>query len=299
MASHLLGSTEEILVAVDAEGNARHALEEALHLGRTLGRHVHVVHVAEPTGRFSAAIYGRTFEKDRAVALERIRMWIRELPDAEDQAPSVEVVAGHPVQAIAELAGARKPAVLVLGRHGHGRRRDALLGTTAARLVRAAPCPVLIRRQERVDGRPLLVPVDLSRESMAALDGAALLASRTGQRLYTLFVYQPPDFVYGPIDPSVDYAVKAEMTRMIEEYEEAIKARDLPVEPVVQTAEGEPAEQIVLRAGQLKADLIVMGTHGRTGLARWALGSVAEAVVDRSGLSVLCAHIKDRDFRVG
>lgn len=298
MASHLLGSSEEILVAVDATGRARDALVEALNLGRTLGRHVHVIHALEPRRGFSARVSAEELERARVTAGEKIRAMLMSLADRGGGAPSMEIATGHPVKVVLDTIERRKPALLVIGRHGAGRRRDVLLGQTASRLVRAAPCPVLIRRKASVPGAPILAPVDQSPESMAALDLAAHLASVTEAPLDSLFVYQPPDFMYETGEESLDYVVDSERDDMIREYREAVAARALPVPVRALVGEGEPAEVIAREARELGSDLVVIGTHGRTGLVRWALGSVAEALVERSELSLLTVKLEDRDFIV-
>ncbi len=298
MASHLLGSSGEILVAVDSEGRARDALIEAIRLGKVLGRHVHVIHAIGP--RRSVSMRGSTEETERARvrAGAVIRNMLLELADRGGGAPSMEIATGHPVAVVLDTIERRKPALLVIGRHGAGRRREILLGQTASRLVRGAPCPVLIRRGPSTPGAPILVPVDLSPESLAALDLGAHIAGVSAAPLDSLFVYQPPDFVEETGDPSLDYVVEDERDAMIAEYREAVRTRGLTVPVRTLVGEGEPAAVIAEKARELGSDLVIIGTHGRTGLVRWALGSVAEALVERSDLSLITVKLEDRDFMV-
>jgi len=298
MAKSILGSSEEILVAVDAEGHARDALSEALRLGGALGRHVHVLHAVEARRRFSLRVSDAEKRAAHARARDIVRGLLSEVSGEDGQAPTVEIAEGHPVQVVLEAIEQRHPALLVVGRHGAGRRRDALIGTTAARLVRAARCPVLIRREAFREGAPILVPVDMSPESLAALEVGAHLAEASGALLYSLFVYQPPEFVYAPEDRELDYVVAGERDTMLKEYRQAVMANGLDSLERALVTEGEPAECIAAKAVELGVDMVVLGTHGRTGLSRWALGSVAEAMVDRTTHSLLTVKLADRDFLV-
>ena len=297
MASSILGSSEEILVAVDAEGHAREALAEALRLGSALGRHVHLLHAVEARRRFSVRSSESETREVRARSREAIRALLRDVADG-DQAPTVAIAEGHPVQVVLEAIEERKPALLVVGRHGAGRRRDVLLGTTASRLVRSARCPVLIRRGPFRAKAPILVPVDMSPESIAALEVGAHLAEVTGSTLYSLFVYQPPDFVYAPEDKDLDYVVAGEREAMLEEYRRSVMANGLDDLERALVTEGDPAQQIASKADELDVDMVILGTHGRTGLSRWALGSVAETMVERTSHSLLTVKLADRDFLV-
>ena len=138
----------------------------------------------------------------------------------------------------------------------------------------------------------ILAPTDLSPASDVALAAAADLARRLGAVLTPLHVVteqelealtsahvppRPIDFVY----QDVEAAVIAEFRRVVP----AEVRRSFRVEPVV--AVGTPVVEI-LRAAQLKgADMIVMATHGRTGLARIVMGSVAEQVARRAPCPVV------------
>lgn len=90
--------------------------------------------------------------------------------------------------------------------------------------------------------------------------------------------------------------VRAKIAKVVEDYQQAHGALRLD-KVAVYASEGHPSEQIVALAEELDADLIVMGTHSRTGLSRIMLGSVAEAVVRRAPCGVLV--IRPRDFLKG
>jgi len=148
--------------------------------------------------------------------------------------------------------------------------------------------------------RQILVPVDFSEPSRKALDYAATLARSFGASVDVLHVWEVPTFVpagsvvgagAGGGDVSLLELVRkgAEdaMTRFVAEAaERGITLRSSRVEP------GAPAHKIADLAGELGYDLIVLGTHGRTGLSRVLLGSVAESVVRHAPCPVLVVRAK-------
>jgi len=130
----------------------------------------------------------------------------------------------------------------------------------------------------------ILFPTDFSECSQAAFRIAASLARDYGARLIVLHVYPPP------LDHSEEVARRAPD----DNYEdslwkslEAIQAEDLKYDIDYQLVEGDAADEIVRVATERPCDLIVMGTHGRMGLERVLLGSVAEKVIRHAACPVL------------
>jgi nucleotide-binding universal stress UspA family protein len=132
--------------------------------------------------------------------------------------------------------------------------------------------------------KKILFPTDFSHLSDAALEHATTLARETGATLLVLHVEEPPiaygggEMYYGIPDPD-DH----EMRRMLA----AIRPHDPAVHVEHRMVTGDPADEIVKVADEEHVDLIVMGTHGRTGLRRMLMGSVAESVVRRANCPVL------------
>ena len=131
----------------------------------------------------------------------------------------------------------------------------------------------------------ILCPVDFDENSMAALDFAARIASENDATLYLMYVVFVPLVRPGyPLEPPPvvsDEPSKAEL--------EKIARKRIPgkVRHEVVVKIGQPAEAIIKAADELNPDLIVMATHGRRGVVRFFLGSVAERVVRESTRPVL------------
>ncbi|RQR34181.1 universal stress protein [Burkholderia sp. Bp9142] len=139
----------------------------------------------------------------------------------------------------------------------------------------------------------ILVALDGSDTSSRALDAALNLAAETGARLtpvYVVDVLVPAYDAYG-YDPSILIdAFREEGLRVTEDAARRMKARDVAGTPQISNvapAGEDVAQRIAGLAGELDADLIVLGTHGRRGFRRLALGSVAERVLRHATCPVL------------
>ena len=130
----------------------------------------------------------------------------------------------------------------------------------------------------------IVVPTDFSHCGDAALRLAASLARDTGAKLLIVHVEEPP-LAYG--GGEMYYGVPEPATEDLQRMLERVVPPDANVTYEHRLISGEPASAIVQLAEDEKADLIVMATHGRTGLTRLLMGSVAEAVVRRAPCPVL------------
>lgn len=130
----------------------------------------------------------------------------------------------------------------------------------------------------------ILFPTDFSHASDAALEHAAALAKQSGARLLIVHVEEPPlaygggELYYGLPEPDSERILK-----MLED----VRPADATVPYAHRLAMGDPAAEIVRIAGEEAAQMIVLGTHGRTGMTRLLMGSVAESIVRRAPCPVL------------
>lgn len=138
----------------------------------------------------------------------------------------------------------------------------------------------------------ILVPTDFSVAAEAALDQALALASKMGAKVVLLHAYALPiiGFPDGTLIPSA--AIASGIISDAEKELAACVARcsESGVEIVPLLKEADPREAILAAARELSADLVVMGTHGRRGIARALIGSVAEAIVRVSPVPVMTVH---------
>jgi universal stress protein A len=132
----------------------------------------------------------------------------------------------------------------------------------------------------------ILVPTDFSEGADAAANYAFELAAKLGAKVHLLHAYMIPVF---PEDGGVMRQLMAETHSLSEKSlkEIADKHKNAGTSGTVLTKVGDPRDQILQSALELKADLIVMGTHGRRGIKRMFMGSVAESVVRTAPCAVL------------
>jgi nucleotide-binding universal stress UspA family protein len=172
-----------------------------------------------------------------------------------------------------------------MGTHGRGGVARLLMGSVAEKVVRTAPCPVVTvhgaRNPSPAGFRRILVPTDFSAASGAALDTARLLADQFAASLHLLHVL--PEMFDGAAGSElfISEAPAVRTLRLMNARERL--AHRIPTELPRSTVTtevifGDPAETIAAYADDNHFDLIVMGTHGRTGIAH-LLGTVAERVV--------------------
>ncbi len=199
--------------------------------------------------------------------------------------------------ALLGYAGENDIDVIVMGTHGRRGARHLLLGSVAEEVVRLASCPVLtVRKQdtppvERERIRTLLMPVDFSEHVQSALRYAKELASLFEARLTLLHVVEEPlhpAFYFGAgissiydVDPNIEARAVEEMKKLYQETEGPGGEVRFEARP------GRAAHEIAAYAEGEGIGLIVMPTHGRTGLAHLTMGSVAEKVVRLAACPVL------------
>jgi nucleotide-binding universal stress UspA family protein len=193
--------------------------------------------------------------------------------------------------------GLRRADLVVMCTHGRSGLGRWIYGSVAENVIARSPIPVLLvpptgdpsNLKLEVGRAPALVPLDGSAHAEAALSQALTMAGILGGGLVVLRAVSMPFTAYS--DPNVlllQEGLEGEI-EAAENYVAGIKERLSGSGVAVQTfvREGWSAESILSLAHELDSKLIVMSTHGRTGLARMILGSVAMEVVRRSSLPIL------------
>ncbi len=204
------------------------------------------------------------------------------------------LVRGRPASAIVDEAGAMKADLVVLGSRGHGTIATMVLGSTASEVVDHAPCPVLVARSGTLGTVALADDGSSSARSAESVVTAwPLFADReisvvavaeVGVPVAAGFTPGLYDQVLGSYTRSVDQA-RQEVAEASQSVANRLSDAGLRATPVV--LEGDPASEIVRYAAEQRTGTIVMGTRGRTGLARLVLGSVARNVLFHAPCSVL------------
>ncbi len=292
-------TVNRILLARDFSDVSDQALRYAVDLARRFDAPLHLL--------YAEVLHKDPFGADTAGAGDTLSAQIRErLAQDVDQTPLVKRypeldtvidvrrdVAAAP--AIMEYAEDEGVDLIVMGTHGRRGVRRLLLGSVAQEVVRRADRPVLTVRKDGHNGLPamerLLVPIDFSTYSRDALRHAIELARLYDARLDLLHVVEEtlhPAFYVGgvqsiyDVQPDIDATSKQRMREMLDDL---TGADSVHAELHVET--GRAARKIVRFAERSRSNLLVMSTHGLTGLEHFMMGSVAEKVVRHVAAPVL------------
>lgn len=297
---------ERILMPTDFSGCAQAAFDHALVLARQYDAELHVLnvvelHAAEPIG------LGPAFPD-----LEEIHERLDGIASGEmgkllarhaDRTLMIQDAVRRGIAAapsIVEYAEEQGVDLIVLGTHGRRGLRRLLLGSVAEEVVRTARCPVLTirgdhRAQTEGESAPkpfdhIVVPYDFSADSDHALTVARQIAP-TGGRIEVVHVIAPPmdPEMFAPMhDPGRSFSfveLRAEVERRLVDRVAGHTGPEVPIE--VHVLDGHAASVLADYADSSQADLIVIASHGLSGLRRFLLGSVTSGVVRAAMCPVL------------
>jgi nucleotide-binding universal stress UspA family protein len=296
-----------ILVPVDFSPFSQQALRYGCALARQSGAELFLLHVVLDLTPISIggdgivapaeADYVDQLEASAEEALAQIppRSWLDGLVVRR------QTVIGSPWNSIVDFAKSHQIDLMCLGTHGRGGLSRMVLGGVAEKVVQHAPCKTLVVRRhehEFVDDdhlepalRRILVPIDFSDTSRAALEEGVTLAHQFGAELQLLHVVEDNSPSVSQI--ALAYPVfQSYVHELVKTGQKQLDGLTLPAcEPALaiqrKVVIGDPVDKINDYAGQHGIDLIVMGTHGRTGPSHWLIGSVAERVVRSAPCPVL------------
>lgn len=275
-----------LLFPTDGSDCAERAREHAAYLATRFDAAMHVVQVEERDVDLTDAIDFR--EADVLADLHAA--------DSETSAARVEERRiAHPSvpDGILSYAEEQDVDLVVLGTHGRRGVQRVMMGSVAEEVVRRATCPVVTvgpsaRPPDEMGGGRLLVPIDFSEFQDRLLKHALGVARAYDMTLILLHVVEVeglPD-VYQVYSTPPEPGVLADRIEQVLE-QRADEIREQGVEVALEVRSGHAAEEILDTAAGLDADFLAIATHGRTGLDRILLGSVAETVIRQAPCPVL------------
>jgi nucleotide-binding universal stress UspA family protein len=298
-----------IMVPLDGSSLGEYALPLALGLARGAGATVDFVHVCTPVGpnvfggELDAPVLGVS---QRDQMRERASAYLIQLADSLSARWEVAITAtildGRAADSLCDHAVAAGADLVVMTTHGYGPLARAWMGSVADKLVRRLPVPILLARpheatldlleavHERVFEH-VLIPLDGSTLSEEILDPALALGALMDAEYILMEAIEVPALGYAPaaqaagLDDRMLEQWRAEAHAYLERVAARIRARGQVARTNVVIAP--PAMAIIDYAREHAADLIALSTHGRGGLARMLLGSVADKVVRGADVPVL------------
>lgn len=284
-----------IVFGTDFSERAMTAARAAAVLAHRTGEVLHLVHITEygSTGRTAASD-----ENLRRELHSRLEALAAELRTADTRV-EVHLLEGTPDEVLVEHAAVVHASLIIVSHHGQRAPRWRI-GNVAERVVQAARCPVLVLRSagpleawargER--SLRILLGLDFSPPSDAAVAWVRKLRTLGACEVVAAHHYWGADahVRYGvplspesEVTPEVEEALRRDLTTRL---------GDMPGTGAVwvhlDPGLSRPAESLVALARKEEADLIVVGTHQRTGASKWWYGSVSQRIIHEAPVSVLC-----------
>jgi nucleotide-binding universal stress UspA family protein len=283
---------KNILVPLDFSDGSMEAFDYATLLANQFGAEIQLVHVQMPDEACAVPGAGHLIRE----CAEAATLIHQKLGYLEPERPpqfwpeNCHIRVGHPDEEICKLARELDVELIVLGSRGNTGLKRLLLGSTAERVVRFSPCPVLVvRKFKKSEFRvgKILVPTDFSHCAMAGLSYAAHWAKTFDARLRLLHVLFPAapvlidrvatNLATEAIGIPIDLKLEMEALTKLD-FVEGIQC-----EPQIKI--GYTIDAICAETNDV--DLVIISTHGRSGLQRGLIGSVAEHVVRYAECPVL------------
>jgi nucleotide-binding universal stress UspA family protein len=280
-------SIQRILFPTDFSDGATRAFSQAVYLADRHDAELHIVNVAEPGGES---------ERTLPVSPEVLHEWLDASGIEAETLEKLTIVqkrfeSGVPAERLVAYVEDRDVDLVVMGTHGRRGVQRMLLGSVTEEVLRKVPCPVFtvqadVEEEAGTTVRRILVPVDFSDASEMAVQHATEIAQTYGAEVHLLHVVEEVVYpsAYGIEPPSMQ---SQDVVLRVEQALGRMAREELGYEHVQVSSTIGYAPMTILDYAQENAiDLIVIATHGRSGLDRVLLGSVAERVIRQSPVPV-------------
>lgn len=285
---------KRLLVATDFSARSDRAIRRATLLAKQFDAPLTLVHVVDDDQP------RRIVEAQQSAALTLLRELAQTLRDVDDVKCDPQVVRGDAFAGIVTAGKQANADLQVIGPHRRQVLRDVFIGTTAERAIRTSARPTLMANAVPAGPyRHLLVAVDFSRNCRDAVQTLLELGLAAKTPVSVAHVFETPArslmsrASLGP-EEIKDY-IDEERRHAAREMEAFLQdSRLAPARIIVEPSESSIGLTICNTAREVGADLIVAGTHGRTGILKLLLGSVAEEILTRSEVDVLAIPARKR-----
>lgn len=276
-----------ILAATDFSTRSNRALRQAGLLAKAGGTQLDIVHVVDDDQP------AQMVEMERREADQVLAEQMKAMAELSDVRCHAMVVVGDPFDGILRTAAASNADLIVMGQHRRQLLRDILVGTTIERVIRARSLPVLmVNNQAQQHYERILIAIDMSEPSANAILVAKQAGLITESRPTLLHAFQPlakgKMLAVGTAQAAVDEYIASERERVRIEVAAFLGARGLDREQwPLRIEEGAAGEVLSRSVREMRADLLVMGTRGRSGLLKVLLGSVTEEALRSLNVDIL------------
>ncbi len=274
--TQMIPYVERILLATDCSEFSEGAVQEAIFFAQACGAALTILHVIEDNPEFSTIGHATVREMETSARdhLEKIHTM------ATNEGIKAEIVISHsdsPELIILEEVLKRKIDIVITGRRGRRGLKKILMGVVTEKVAAMVPCKTLIVPKDVViEGDGVLLATDGSSYSENAEREAINMVSRCDYLKYIC--------VLSAADGEADLD---EATQRVQRIGKSIREKNkkIVIETVAEIAQ--PCDLIVRKAREKKVDVIILGSHSRTGLKRLLMGSVSAQLIATSPCSVL------------
>jgi len=289
-------NTERLLLATESSEFSEGAIRESIQLAKRCGSKLTAMSVIESNPEFEseAPAILEKMEKEVLAHLESVKARAKQGGVACE---TITYEGEDSYKYIVEESVKQKSTMIIMGRRGKKGFRRLVMGSTTSWTIGHAPCSVMVvPRAAQVDFKSIVVATDGSKYSNAAASEAIGIAKRNNAKLTVLAVV-PADIA---MPTEIDFSalqrekIADQDMQAAEKNAKAVKdaAQKAGVDAQAFVMSGKPADAIIEIARDKTADLIVVGSHGRTGLDRLLMGSVTERVIVMSSCAVLAVKGK-------
>ncbi len=288
-----MSTTRSLLVATDFSDDARCAVYRAAALAAEQGTRLELLHVISGPSLYALReLFGSPAAAETALVAEAqqsLNDLAMEVAERSAAAVTAHIEVGQVLNEI--LAASERADMLVMGAHGLNPLRDLILGTTADRLLKKCKRPVLVTKRQPQDGyRRVLVPVDFSPHSIAALRMALLVAPRAAITIVHAFdvPFEGKLWVAGVAEEEIERYRAQARSQALSNIDTLIKDAGGNRYRILRSVDqGDASRMILANEEALGADLIVIGKHGRSAIEELFLGSVTRHILSNSKCDVL------------
>jgi hypothetical protein len=263
---------EKLMVATDGSKYSESAIREAISLAKICSSNLIAVSVVKTNLEFDSVL-PQFVEKAEQEAMKHLESVKARAAKEGINCITIVSLSEEPYEDIVRHASKNNVDMIIMGTHGKTDIKRLMMGSVTALVIGHAPCNVLVLPlNAKIECKSVLIATDGSRYSEAAASEALGIAKRCGSSLIVISVAASDEEIV---------SAKNNVNKVAE----AAEKEDLKTTSVV--TKGKPYEAIIETSKQKKADLIIVGSHGRTGLARLLMGSVTERVIGHAGAPVL------------
>jgi len=280
---------KKILVPLDGSETAEAILPFVEEIASQARAEIIVMTAVQPVAVWDTTVTVTVLENEESSAVDYLKQVMAKIPGKQ----SCRVARGEAAEAILEAADEEAADLIAIGTHGRSGLARWLFGSTAGKVLERAKVPVLFLRPKTGEdkGAPgavvkkILIPLDGSDLAASILPAVEEFAKTMGASIVLIHAVTPitalPGFeTQAPAAVTILDELQKNAQEFLAKLVAEVKARGVEATGLVTI--DEPVHAILEAADETKADLIAVATHGRGGLGRAILGSVADGVVRRS-----------------